>query len=57
MEETWIIYKLNQYGTPKIETREVKGWDIQSAIMNSGIVVTEIICVKLKSITETIVNI
>lgn len=49
--ETWIIFRLNPYGIPRIEQREIQAYDIQNAITMSGIMLSEIICVKLK-ITE-----
>jgi len=55
--ETWIIYKLTPYSIPKIQQFEVQAFDINSAILNSGIPITEIIAIKLKIITECVVGI
>lgn len=52
--DTWIIYTLNSYSSPRIQTHEVKSVSIDSAISMSGIPVNEIVCVKLKAITETV---
>lgn len=53
--ETWILYVMNQYGSPKIKPVEVQDFDIKSAIANFPNP-DAVICVKLKTVTEAVVG-
>lgn len=54
---TFIVYTFSSYMTPKIQTKEIMGNDMLSALQNAqgaGVNTSEIICVKLKMVAETV---
>lgn len=51
---TYIVYILNSYAAPKMQTREIYGSDLYFALQNSGLNYSEIVCVKLKLAAESV---
>lgn len=49
--DTWLIFRFRSY-SPRVEVFEVQAFDIMSAINNSGIMIAEIIAVKLKELDK-----
>jgi hypothetical protein len=49
----WKVTRINQYGTPKLETIEIIGFDINEAVSNTtkyGWMIGDIVSIKLKGV-------
>lgn len=54
---TFIVYTYNSWSCPKIQTKEIQGSDILSALQSSGLNYSEILAVKLKGVEQAVVGV